>query len=492
MNLSQEDFRRSRKLLRVGLVTSIMAMLVLYSGCRSVYSGPLDTRHESPMDNTLQIPELLTPTRTDSGERYDLYAQEGTTEFMSGVETSTWGYNGSYLGPTLRVTRGDDIHVRVHNELDEKTTLHWHGAELPGPADGGPHQVIASGGSRDIRWTVDQPAATLWYHPHTHGRTGFQVYQGLSGLLLVEDHETPAEVPSQYGVNDIPLIVQDRAFRRNGEFQFRAPSGSMMGVIGDVILVNGTPEPHVEVSHSRVRFRLLNGSNGRVYNFLFEDSRSFQVIASDGGFLPRPIQVAELQLSPGERAEIVVSFEPGERVRLQSGDVDMGMGFPLGPGSGEQDYFDILEVRAADNLAAVPRLPDRLAPDLHELPNPSGLSRRFELGRFATINGRTMDMERIDFSVSLGDREIWTVRNGTDTYHNFHVHGVQFRILDLDGYPPPPHFAGWKDTVQLKPGTTARLSLTFKHPADESNPFMYHCHILAHEDAGMMGQFTVR
>ncbi len=449
---------------------------------------------EVPGQRPLLIPPLATSTVDEQGRRvFTLDLAPGTTEFREGVATETWGANGSYLGPTIRAQVGEQVQVDVRNGLPEITTLHWHGMHLPGEMDGGPHQMVQPGQTWSPRWTIDQPPSTLWYHPHPHGQTATHVYRGIAGLFLLDppDGEAVGTLPAEYGVDDIPLIVQDKEFDPSGRLRFEAGGDTAVGFIGDTILVNGTLGPFFDASTELVRLRLLNASASRIYRFGFSDERPFSMVATEGGLLPAPVELTHLQLTPAERAEIVVALSPGERVTLVSSQPDLGTrlaGTPLfGRGT-----FDVLELRAAEALAPSDPLPTTFAP----LPavDPALLTaqpdRTFRLGG-RTINGRLMDMTRIDEVVAQGSTEVWELFNQSSQPHNFHVHDGQFRVVSIDGNPPPPELAGWKDTVYVAPNTTVRLVKTFAGRADPTVPYMYHCHLMVHEDQGMMGQLVV-
>lgn len=451
--------------------------------------------------NELRIPSLAEPIRENGKAVFDLTLQEGTTQFFAEKETDTWGVNGSYLGPTLRAKRGDDVLLRVTNRLGETTTIHWHGMHLPAVMDGGPHQPIAPGTTWMPHWTIDQPAATLWYHPHLMGKTAEHVYRGLGGLFILDDDRADSlALPDEYGVDDIPLIVQDRAFDGEGQLVYR-PADSWihgMGMFGDTILVNGTYAPYLNVPAKKVRLRLLNASNARRYNFGFEDDQTFYQIASDGGLLEEPVARTRVLLAPGERAEIIVDLSDTRApVQLLSYAVveDENVVQNLVEGLTGWDYdeneqFTILELRPQPTAQADPPLPPTLTTIDRWLEHDAVKTRRFVLGT-SSINGKMMDMERIDEVVRLGDIEIWEITNPSATYHPFHVHDVQFQILDRDGDLPPPHERGWKDTVIVGQGETVRVIMRFTDYADPDMPYMYHCHILEHEDMGMMGQFVV-
>ncbi|GGP72432.1 multicopper oxidase family protein [Saccharothrix coeruleofusca] len=465
---------------------------VLGSGGLGAYyfTAKQDTAGKIAFDRALAIPPLAEAGSGASGARvFQLGIEAGETRFKDGPATRTWGVNGAYLGPTIRVRRGDLVEFAVRNDLDRETSLHWHGMHLPAVMDGGPHQTVPVGGTWRPRWTVDQPAATLWYHPHVHGSTADHTYRGLTGLLIVDDEVTDAlNLPSEYGIDDIPMIVQDRAFDGDNQFEQRVPLGGSLGVIGDEILVNGTIGPHFDVTTRLVRLRLLNGSNARLYNFGFSDGRRFSLVATDGGLLAEPWETDRLYLSPGERAEIVVAFEPGERVELRSYPSEHGG--TLGRLEGFDDLLDICQFRAAGTLSDTAELPATLgaAPDLAG--QAVAQERSFALAS-DQINGQAMAMDRIDFGVREGTVEVWEVTNDNGYLHNFHVHDVRFQVLSVDGGTPEPPLRGWKDTVMLVPGKRYRLAMRFSDHTDPNVPYMYHCHLLQHEDNGMMGQFVV-
>ena len=372
------------------------------------------------------------------------------------------------------------------------TTVHWHGMHLPAAADGGPHQPIEPGDTWTPSWEIDQPAATLWYHPHPHGETADHVYRGVAGLFLLDDPETSGlALPDDYGVDDIPVIIQDKRLHDDGSLDFSEGLISPTGLLGGTILINGTYGPYVEISDGRVRFRLLNGSNARVYNIGFADEREFELIATDSRLLEKPQRMSRVQLSPGERAEIVAAFEPREKVVLRSFEPELGTNFWESRFTGGDDSFDLLEIRAAARLAPSPEVPRSLARhEDYDLAD-AARTRSFELSGQSRINGRKMDMSRIDGVVRPGATEIWEVRNAAGTPHNFHVHGVSFAVLDYAGENPPAHLSGLKDTVYVPPDKTATLLVRFPEYTDPDSPYMFHCHILRHEDRGMMGQFVL-
>ncbi|MBT2421368.1 multicopper oxidase domain-containing protein [Streptomyces sp. ISL-22] len=483
--------RFRRVLITLGSVVTVLVLAVgglfawLWTG------ADVSTVGKASFDNALAIPPLAESSVDKDGTRvFDLRMRAGETEFEDGLRTPTWGFNGSYLGPTLRAARGEKVRVRIENGLDEASSVHWHGMHLPARMDGGPHQMIEPGSTWTPHWTVDQPAATLWYHPHPHGATERHVRRGLAGMFILDDDRSEElALPKRYGVDDLPVIVQDVRFdgaRLDGGRRIM----QNVGFLGDRTMVNGTLRPYRDVADELIRLRLLNASTARTYAFGFPDGRSFSLTATDGGLLERPAPMDRVQLSPGERAEIVVRMRAGERVMLRSFPQDnYGDGWQRRFGGGD-DSFDVLELRAAGELRPSPDLPAALG----ELETPDGTDavrgRHFDLKR-SGVNGRAMDLGRVDETVTRGTTEVWTVRNGNGMPHNFHVHDVQFRVLEVNGETPPAALRGPKDTVFLPNGTTMRLALRFSGPADPATPYMYHCHLLYHEDEGMMGQFVV-
>jgi FtsP/CotA-like multicopper oxidase with cupredoxin domain len=472
----------------VAVVGLAAAAFLAWSSAKTSTVGQLD------FARTLAIPPLAEPRIDGDGRKVlDLELRAGETEILPGTTTETWGANGPLLAPTLRASRGDEVMPRVANGLgEETTTIHWHGMHLPAVADGGPHQTIAPGETWSPTWTIDQPAATLWYHPHPHPETEDQVYRGLVGMFILDDPEAEAlALPDDYGVDDIPLILQDKSFEEDGSLDFSKGPVSPTGRLGDEILVNGTHDPHLEVTTERVRLRVLNASGARVYNVGFADDREFDLIATDGGLLEAPRAMDRIQLSAGERAEIVAEFEPGENVVLRSFEPDLGTNFWDGRFAGGDDSFDLLEIRAAGELAPAPEIPQRLAAQEPLAESNATRVRRFELSGQGSIDGRSMDMTRIDEVVDVGTTEVWEVSNASGTPHNFHPHDVRFRVLEYAGGAPPPHLEGRKDTVYIPPNETVRVATEFSDYTDPEHPYMFHCHVLQHEDRGMMGQFTV-
>ena len=370
----------------------------------------------------------------------------------------------------------------VENQLSETTTVHWHGMHLPARNDGGPHQPIAAGEQWQPEWLIDQPAATLWYHPHPHGETEVQVTRGLAGLFYLDDGTNP-DLPHRYGIDDIPIIVQDRSFDSRGQFALRGRA--VTGLLGDKILVNGTYNPYLPVSTSRLRLRILNASTARIYHVAFADDREFAIIATDAGFLPSAQQTGRLLLSPAERAEIVVDLKPGERPVLRSVPWDLGMMIPLTNGAGGNDHLDLLQLRAEIHWLMVavfrsgwrPLRPSHLIIWRSAGPSSSTVARS-TVSRWKCRES-TPWLEPAQ--PSYGRYATRTISRTTST--SMAWRSRSFR----PGSTAPDPQLGWKDTVLLAAGETVQLAIKLPPYEDPMTPYMYHCHLMWHEDVGNDG-----
>jgi suppressor of ftsI len=426
-----------------------------------------------PAVNSLPIPEVLEPTMVDGAARFDLSIGAASHDFGSGVATETISYNGqSVLGPTLRWATGDDIEINVTNTLAEATTAHWHGADVPAVADGGPHSRIDPGQTWTAEFPVIQPAATLWYHPHLMGNSAEQVYSGAAGLIIVDDdNPLAAGLPRSYGIDDIPVILQDREFTGDNQLRFQIDDGGD-GDLNPNLTVNGTLDPFATVPSGPVRLRLLNGSQARVYELSTSNGLMVK-IASDGGYLAAPVPLETLTLGPGERAEVIIDTTDGPAALLDA------------------DFGRVLELRTDPDLPSAGSLPDELASI--DAITAEEIDRTFLMGRADGgwgINGMQMDMTRIDHTITFGDTERWTI-TVRDGIHTFHTHQTQFQILSINGQPPPPQDVGWKDTVLVTEDREVVIAARFDSYTNPDVPYMFHCHVLDHEALGMMGQFQV-
>lgn len=460
--------------------------------------------------NALTIPPPL------AGPNFQLNVQSGSKIFYPSTSTPTYGVNGPVLAPTLIVNKGDSITLAVHNGLNVSTTMHWHGLHVSASNDGGPNKIIAVGATWTPSFIIRNNAGTFWYHPHGAGQTDPQVSKGLAGMIIIHDSaEAQLNLPTTYGIDDIPLIVQSKAF---DVLQQIAISTEM----DTAVFVNATVDPIFQAPAQVVRFRLLNGSSMRTYNFGFSANLTFHLIATDGGLIDTPIALTRLRLSPGERAEILVNFQGmnGQSVSLMSyasglshgiyGSAMVGLQEDTIDGYSENFLngadFTILKIGVTTPTGTpVTTIPASLVPlvpfdrdsattirtlmfdTLRKLP----LDRpNLAEGPFG-INNRSFSMDSIDITIPLNSTEIWTLKNNTYVAHPFHIHDVQFNVIEQSGGVQSSSQIGWKDVVLVPPLDSVKFITKFETFADASTAYMYHCHLLHHEDDGMMGQFIV-
>ena len=458
-----------------------------------------------------QNPLMIPPTL--SGTNINLNLQYGTHQFFAGQITQTMGANGDILGPTLILNQGDFVNFSVNNQLNDDTTIHWHGMHVSAINDGGPHTVIASGTTWTPAFTILDKAATYWYHPHLHTKTDLHVSKGIAGLIIVKDQEEAAlDLPRTYGIDDIPLVIQTKAFDNNNQIVNHSNSDT-------VIMANATVDPYIDLPAQVVRFRILNGSSQRVFNLGLSNNENFYLITTDGGLLNAPLQTTRLQMAPGERAEILIDLSGRENQTLSlksyASELPNGIYGAAAPGMNASmplngynpnplngNNFDILQINVvAPTANPVTSIPNTLA-NLSPIPETDANTTRTltfspaspgfnQLNGNFLINNSSFDMNVINYNIPLDNVEIWELRNQSAIAHPFHIHDVQFYILDRNGNPPPATEQGRKDVVLVKPQETVRFITKFETFADDAVPYMYHCHMLTHEDGGMMGQFVV-
>ncbi|MDM2971113.1 MULTISPECIES: multicopper oxidase CueO [unclassified Citrobacter] len=518
-----------RDFLKYSVALGVVSALPLWS--RAVFAA------ERP---ALPIPDLLT---ADARNHISLIVKAGQSTF-AGKTAATWGYNGTLLGPALKLRKGQRITVDIHNQLAEETTLHWHGLEVPGEVDGGPQGGIAAGGKRSVTFTPEQRAATCWFHPHQHGKTGRQVAMGLAGLVLIEDEDIgKLLLPKQWGIDDVPVIIQDKQFSPDGQINYQLDMmTAAVGWFGDTLLTNGAIYPQHAAPKGWLRLRLLNGCNARSLNIATSDNRPLYVIASDGGLLAEPVKVNALPMLMGERFEVLIDISDGKAFELMTLPVSQ-MGMTIAPFDKPHPVMHIqpLAVTASgtlpDTLTTMPALPSldgltqrKLQLSMDPMLDMMGMQMlmqkygdramagmdhgqmmghmnhgsmnhgngghmnhggKFDFHNANKINGQVFDMTTPMFAAAKGQYERWVISGEGDMMlHPFHIHGTQFRILSENGSAPAAHRAGWKDTVRVEGGISEVL-VKFDHEASQEHAYMAHCHLLEHEDTGMMLGFTV-
>jgi FtsP/CotA-like multicopper oxidase with cupredoxin domain len=480
-----------------------------------------------------------------------LTAAPGEVRLLPGAPSRVWRFtgsvargpastlqtlDGSYLGPVIRVRRGQRVRVRFANRLDEPSIVHWHGLDVPERADGHPRFAVGPGTDYVYDFEVTNRAGTYWYHPHPHMRTGAQVYQGLAGLLLVSDPEEDAlGLPS--GTGELLCVLQDRRFEGTNQFVYAGgmsgsmPGGggggmrggmgrgggmagmmeTMNGWLGDRMLVNGRVQPTIDVERRTYRVRILNGSNARFYMLAWSDGTPMVVIGGDGGLLERARTQRAVTLGPAQRADVLLDLSEhpaGREVQLRSlafPPADVGRVGMMGDTSPAPQGvpLTLMTLRLSGARGPRVRLPERLS--VHDVPEvPAAPVRRVPLTFMQMhwlIDGRVFDMEDVadEETVAPGSTHIWEFVNqpnpmGMEMAHPMHIHGPQFRVLSRSGGRGSTlrdgiNDEGWTDTALVLPGETLRTQVTFStHPG----LYLYHCHILEHEDMGMMRNFRIQ
>lgn len=444
------------------------------------------TARAAGAQQSLPVPPLLESRR---GQPLFLTLQRAHWSFTGTTnKASVWGFNGRYLGPTIRVWSGDDVKMIYSNRLQENVAITISGLQVPGPLMGGAPRMMAPGTDWAPVLPIRQAAATLWYRSTTPNHSAAQVYNGLCGMWLVEDQTSKSmPVPNHYGVDDFPIIIQDKRLNNFGAPEYSEPGSG--GFLGDTLLVNGAQSPYVEVSRGWVRLRLLNASNARRYLLQMSDGRPLHVIASDQGFLPAPVSVKQLSLAPGERREVLVDLTNGNEVSITCGEAATIMDRIRG-------FFEpstilistlVLTLRPTGLLPLVTdSLPTRLLPN--EIINGSAArTREIRLNDDPGINGQLWDINRMDVTTTQGTWERWTV--SADTPQALHIDGVQFLVNRVNGAAPFPEDRGWKDTVWVD--GQVELLVYFGQPSWPRFPFLYASQTLEMADRGSIGQILV-
>lgn len=437
--------------------------------------GPAVFRNESSVPNVVRVSLTATPARLS---------------LIPGATTEAYTYNGRIPGPQLEVREGDRVIVRFKNELPEATTVHWHGLHLPFEADGSPFHPVAPGEEYEYAFTVRPgTAGTYWYHPHPNHETGIQVARGLYGAVIVR----AADDPLPASLTEKVLILSDNRFLPDGSFDIpdrHSPQGRVdfeNGREGEALLVNGEIMPTLSIRSGEVqRWRVINASAGRYYRLAIPGQTLLHV-GNDGGLFEQPVEVNEILLATAERVELLVrgTGTPGSEAVLQALPYDRYI-----PQTRPADWNrtrDLVRLRyTAEPPVSPPPLPTSLRP-IPVLDAASATDTRVMVLTQGMINGMVMDMSRVDVSASLDATEIWQVENLVGLDHPFHLHGFQFQVLDRDGVPEP--FRSWKDVVNVPKHQTVRFIVRYERYPGK---WMFHCHILDHEDHGMMGILEVK
>ena len=447
--------------------TAGSAAWVATGGLGGLMTGSVLAARSTPGTRSpLYVPPIVAPTG------FQLTAAPGTVDFGGGKMSKAWVYNGLMPGPTFQARTGDTATITLKNGLaTEPTITHWHGMLVNHLNDGHPMEVIAPGATYAYSFPILNRAALNWYHPHPHMLTGEQVALGLAGAFVIRDSiEDNLHLPG--GAYEVPLVVRDTDLDSTGNIVYKPRSG---GWIGAYPLVNGTRDPYLNVDSGFYRFRVLGGANARIFRLALSSGAAFTVIGNDGGLLASPVQVANPDLAPGERLDLLVDFRGlavGTTVMLR----DLRAG------------WDLLEFRVVRSVSTTWTVPTTLS-TITRLANPVTL-RSFSFDGMSKINGLEYDMNRIDFQVPFGQVERWRFTTNGNAPHPVHIHGASFQVQSRTGGRNKvlPWEAGWKDTVLLEDREAVEVLIRFDA---YRGVYLMHCHKLEHEDMGMMSNFEV-
>ncbi|MBE9030456.1 multicopper oxidase family protein [filamentous cyanobacterium LEGE 11480] len=470
--------------------TSLGATLL--TQCSSSRSNPI-TQNASPIATTVAA-ELY---QSQNGQ-LDLALEARPSVLKIGNQSSDLlSYSGRIPGPRIEAKPGDRVRLKFRNALASPTNLHFHGLHIPPtrPADN-PFLRIAPGDQTTYEFTIpqDHPSVTAYYHPHLHGYVAQQIFGGLGGIFVVRG--ALDQIPEVQAAQEEFLFLKDFDLSQN----FNSRSGhmgmQMIGREGNVLTINGQIAPRIKLTKGLLRLRIVNASTSRFYRLALE-KHSLYLIATDAGAIEQPRELSELLLSPGERAEVLIKADQGagqyrllnlpyERAAMGMGRGMMGRGMMGEPDN--RSTTNVLATLSYEEDVQPQALPDKLIP-VSRLAKPS-TQRQFTMnhgmapgqGMVFLINGRPFAPDRVDTQVKLGSVEDWEIINTGVMDHPFHLHTNRFQIIEQNGQPVATPM--WKDTVLVKTGESVKIRVAFQ---DYPGKTVYHCHILDHEDLGMMG-----
>lgn len=453
-DLSRRDF------LRLSLITAGAITAGKFAPAMVDAGGRVGPRYP------LRIPPTASPYNN-----FSLTASPGSADLGGGKLSSVLAFNGSFPGPTFRANTGDLVSIQFSNGLSEMTSVHWHGMIAPTVADGQPQDLVSPGTDYPYEYPIIQRACLNWYHPHPHMETGRQVVLGLAGGFVINDAEEAAlDLPS--GAYEVPLILRDANINKTGNLIYNPTSS---GFLGKKVMVNGTLDPYLKVDTALYRFRLLNGASARLFKLALDNSDPFTLIGNDGGLLETSVSIDQIEISPGERLDLLIDFRSipvGTKVMLQ----DLNAG------------WNLLEFRVTQQVTDSHVIPTALS-TITPLSDPQ-TTRDFSFDGMTRINGLEYDMDRIDFQVPFGQTELWRFTTNGNAPHPVHIHGASFQVQSRTGGRGEvfPWEKGWKDTVLLDDNETVEILIRFDGYAGR---YLIHCHKLEHEDQGMMSNFEV-
>lgn len=493
-----------KEALKMGLFASAALMMPLQRIARTdvkVENRLPENQLPKPFQVPFAVPPVARPVRsTATTDYYRMTMKAGRARILPDLPpTEVWGYEGITPGPTIVQRRGRRTVVRhingIHRPNHRWASVHLHGNASAPQYDGYASDVIRPEHYKDYIYPNEQDARTLWYHDHGVHDTAFNAYMGLAALYITHD-EKELSLPIPHGRYDVPLVIKDATFAKNGQLIFDDRDHS--DLFGDVILVNGRPWPLMKVERRKYRFRVLNASISRSYELALSTGDPLIVIGHDGGLAPHPVETHSLRIGMAERYEVVVDFANypiGTQVVLRNLEGKENVEYP------STRHVMAFEVAGEatdkrDNFVPADLNPENEVMRLSE-PEAKRPYRELEFERkhgMWAVNGRTWhDIEKSHFreivaNPGVGDVEVWRLTNRSGGwFHPVHIHLVDFKILDRDGEPPRPYEMGPKDTAYVGESETMRVLMRF----EREGRYMIHCHNLVHEDHDMMSQFEV-
>ncbi len=464
------------------------ASLYMYAN-PSAFAKSLPRKPRPPFEINLEASKSHYPLRP--GNSTEMLTFKG--ESLGSLSPLSKG--SGFLGPTIEVNKGQGLKINFRNRLNEESIVHWHGLHLPENQDGHPSFAVGPGETYNYQFQVTNRAGLYWYHPHPHGRTGFQVYSGLAGLFVVRDEEEKAlNLPS--GENELFLVLQDRHLDENNQLIYvQSGHDIMMGKVGDQLVVNGSLDRSQKVRQEAYRLRLLNGGNAYPYRLQWSDGSPLHLIGTDGGLLEKREELENILFTPGERLDILVDFsnkKMGEEIELLS--------VPLVENENSK-AFSLYKFKVSGSGSTQFKMPEKLShyerinpEEASNFNNPKVFRLEPKAGVGWTIDGLPYEMNEVrpKERIPLGSTEIWEFDlTNSGMIHPMHIHGSPFQVLERIHGPLSQGLVfdkGWKDTVAVLPGDRVRVIKRFD---DFSGQFLFHCHILEHEDHSMMRNFVV-
>lgn len=463
--------------------------------------------------------------KKDGTKVFNLEPKEEEHAFSEEYQGKTLAYNGlPYLGPSLIVSKGDRLQINVKNSLNQTTSVHWHGL-YANEEDDGVMTPIKAGQTWQANFTVNQDSQSTFYHPHPMDIVASQVYYGLAGLFIIKDDPKGHSLPKTLGLDDVPLVVQDRLFI---DGKLKLVDNVVFGPKTNATIVNGSINPYFDVKTKRLRLRIYNADNAKTYKFSISDPKvKMAAIAGDGGLLPKPFETNEISLGTGERYEVILDFSNASQkevflnsvisrsaVKNESTKTMHRMMHDMHKNQSQEKNLQTVPIvlfKISENLLENEEIPKSLKKERnpilkqyfnkspqknfvfvhmqHMAPNLKNENNQYVLSLDGAME------QKPEFTLKRNSQEVWQIENrdrhgnmamDAAMIHSFHVHGLQFYVLSVNGKEPPLDLQGLKDTVNLKSGDVFKILVLTKN---NTGTFVYHCHVLEHEEGGMMRYF---